>query len=141
MLLLIEDIHLTELFDFGPHALRLLLLRIESSLSPAEMMVNQCDRARSDQRFQTVWVAAEPAEHAEAPAAGVSVLGEVAQQACRDARADQSGAGVCGVGEARQQQQDWRLGCPRFRVVRVMVTCRTWNRRRGVQSDFGQGSS
>lgn len=100
MLLLIEDTHLTELFDLGPHAIRLLLLH-KSSLSLAEMVVNQGDRARPHQRFQTVGVAAEPAEHAEAAAAGVPVLGEVAQQACRDARADQSGAGVRGVGEAR----------------------------------------
>lgn len=141
LLLLIEDVGLTELFDFGPHAVRLLLLRVESSLSLAEMVVNQCDRARPDQRLQAVGVAAEPAEHAEAAAAGVSVLGEVAQQARRDARADQSGAGVCGVGEAGQQQQDGRLGRPRFRVVRVMVTRGTWDGRRGVQGDFGHGGS
>lgn len=80
-LLLIADTHLTKLFDFGLHALRLLLLSIKSSVSLAETVVNQGDRARPDQRFQAVWVAAEAAEHAQAPAAGVLVLGEVAEQA------------------------------------------------------------
>lgn len=81
-LLLIGDVHLTKLFDFGPHTIRLPLLRLSlSSVSLAEMVVNQGDRARSDQRLQAVWVAAEPAEHAEAAAAGVWVLAEVAQQA------------------------------------------------------------
>lgn len=46
-----EDIHLTKLLHFGLHAIRLLLLFVKSSVSLAEMVVNQGDRARSDQRF------------------------------------------------------------------------------------------
>lgn len=101
--------------------------------------MNEGHRARADQRFQAVWVAAEPAEHAEAAAAGVGVSAQVAQQARDDAGADQSGAGVRGVGEARQQQQDGRLGGPGLRVVGVTVTRRTGDRRRGVEGDSGQG--
>lgn len=91
---------LTELFNFGFHSVRLPLLPLDPTLPLAEVVVNERDRASSDQRLQTVWVAAQPAEHAQAPAAGVLVLGEVEEQAGHDARTDQGGAGVGGVGEA-----------------------------------------
>lgn len=104
------------------------------------MVTNQRDRAGSDQRLQTVWVAAQSAKHTEAPAAGVLMLGEVVEQARHDARADQSSTWVGGVGEARQQQQDGRLRRPGFRVVGVVVSHRAGHRWRGVKSDFSQTS-
>jgi len=116
-----KDLYLTKLFNFGFHSVRLPLLSLKSSPSLAEMVADQRDRAGSDQRLQTVGVAAQPAKHPEAPAAGVLVLGEVVEQAGHDAGADQSGARVGGVREARQQQQDGRLGRPGLRVVGVAV--------------------
>lgn len=135
-----KDLYLTKLFNFGLHSVRLPLLSLKASPSLAEMVANQCDRAGPDQRLQTVWVAAQPAEHTEAPAAGVLVLGEVVEQAGHDARADQSSTRVGGVGEARQQQQDGRLGRPGFRVVGVLVGHGAGHRGRGVESHFSQTS-
>lgn len=102
------------------------------------MVANQRHRAGSDQRLQTVWVAAQSAQQAEAPAAGVLVLGEVEEQAGDDARVDQSSTWVGGVGEARQQQQDGRLGRPGFGVVRVVVRHHSGRRGRRVKSDLRQ---
>lgn len=130
----------TELFNFSFHSVRLPLLSLAPSLSLAEVVVNQRYGTGPDQRLQTVRVAAQPAEHPEAPAAGVLVLGEVAEQAGHDAGADQSGAGVGDVGEAGQQQQDGRLGRPGFGVVWVVVSVRAGHRRRGVEDDFSQTS-
>lgn len=133
-------LYLTKLFNFGFHSVRLLLFSLKSSPSLAEMVTNQRYRAGSDQRLQTVWVAAQPAKHTEAPAAGVLVLCEVVEQAGHDTWADQSCTWVGGVGEARQQQQDRRLGRPGFRVVGVLVS--HWSRHRGwgIKSDFSQTS-
>lgn len=102
------------------------------------MVPDQGYRTTSNQRLQTVGVAAQTAEHPEAPAAGVLVLGEVVQQPRHDACADQRGAGVAGVGETGQQQQDGRLGCPGFGVVGVVVGCWLGHRGGAVQGDLSE---
>lgn len=84
------------------------------------MVANERYRTRSEKRLQTVRVAAQPAKHAEALAAGILTLGKVKEQAGHDAWADQSSTWIGGVGEARQQQQDGWLWRPGFGVVRVM---------------------
>lgn len=84
------------------------------------MVANERYRTRSEKRLQTVRVAAQPAKHAEALAAGILTLGKVKEQAEHDAWADQSSTWIGGVGEARQQQQDGWLWRPGFGVVRVM---------------------
>lgn len=127
---------LTQLSNFSLHSVRLPPLSLRSPLPLAEMVTNQRHGAGTDQRLQTVGVAAQPAQHAEAPAAGVLVLGEVVQQAGHDARVNQSGTRVRGVGEARKQQQDGRLRRPGLRVVRVVVRHGAGGRGRGVKSDF-----
>lgn len=125
--------------DFCLHPVRLsLLLPGWILVLETEAVSDESHGSGPDQRLQAVRVAGDSDQHAAAASARLMVLRQVVEQGREHRCGDERAAGVCGVGEAREQQQDGRLRRPRLRVVRVLVHGRLRDRRRGIQGDDAQ---
>lgn len=111
----------TQLRDFAFDFFRLSVRSSSLISSHTQFLPDQSHGSGSDQGLQAVWVTAESPKHPKAPATGVVVLGEVVQEPRENAGVDECRAGVWGMREAGQQQENGGFWGPDFRVIWVMI--------------------